>query len=1027
MLQAVLSFGLIGVLVSLGSLSPKEGAALKAAQPSVPVVMQIAYDDGTAETGRGRAMARSGYAVRFTPPLGRIQLLTAKFYILGFKNHPAPIEIHVWDTGHNDLIRPLRATPTERGWFELDLSPQNLIIGGDFYIGYLQTTAEAYPWIGLDTTNPDGRSYMVPDWLLVTSRGKPAGDIMIRAEVMLLQGGGGGQIRTTSYPDGDERNIDNSEDFAQLTFQCDVVGDFPRGDGIGIEVEFYDELSPGLTFLINLSTDEKADPEFHVRSSWNRFDVLEDISGSWQSIYWGTPSIDKNKYNIVLPWTQLFPGLNEVKVWLSVIETSQTPVPDRLPDPPNSQLLFIRPSCELHPLPDLQIAAISWSPRSPQIGQDVTFAVEVQNVGVGLAKGFEVVFTVEGAASLHQSVISLGPGDKTSLQFVNAPLPSDCGSWWVKAEVDPSHQVIESEEGNNIYRADIFVECPPPVLLIPGTSSATLAYPGGGEIMPETVGGLDEYENATVFLKGFRFTYSSDDHHVNEIGLNFRDIQFNEAQGVLSWNTELVYGDGGNWPFDDDFSWSYDYLIFAFHHDGEVARSYISEITEGGVDHRISAPALDTEAVSPVGFRFDFLGVREETVGTDDPQDHHLDKWKLIYNRERYGATYADWNSDDEYYYEIQGQIFRSPDILVIPGPDPSPSYCDGPDCITLESVNVPEGYGFATVLLQGWRFDFAPVDTDHHIKTVQVRIFDEHFDPVSRTLSWSVQVEYSDADYDDPDDNFYWQYWYSLVAFRSAELGVSEEPTKKVYLEQGGKVVRSNFTIFGGEDDDGDGLDDYWENEVIRQINPYFELDEEEGWYFHRHEHPVVNFVRVTPFTIGGRQYIIFFYVISWARDYGYGFAGRHGAHNGDTERVVMAWQVEDDRTIRLKYAYHSAHEGDGIFDESRVTSVNELDSYGGRVKLFASEHKHALYNSCGACEDALEDCCGGGTFRFPVYNVGEPDHLWIDDLTPYGFPGEAVSSDQFCGGLGDDGNCGGSILSKCELPQALYDILAR
>ncbi|MEA3313595.1 MAG: Ig-like domain-containing protein [Caldisericota bacterium] len=64
-------------------------------------------------------------------------------------------------------------------------------------------------------------------------------------------------------------------------------------------------------------------------------------------------------------------------------------------------------------------------------------------------------------------------------------------------------------------------------------------------------------------------------------------------------------------------------------------------------------------------------------------------------------------------------------------------------------------------------------------------------------------------------------------------------------------------------------------------------------------------------------------------------------------------------------------------------------------------------------------EDCSGGGVYRFPVVNVGEPPegHLLINDLTNYGFPGEKVSGiwcgDKygFRGGLGSDG-CSTSIL---------------
>jgi hypothetical protein len=60
-------------------------------------------------------------------------------------------------------------------------------------------------------------------------------------------------------------------------------------------------------------------------------------------------------------------------------------------------------------------------------------------------------------------------------------------------------------------------------------------------------------------------------------------------------------------------------------------------------------------------------------------------------------------------------------------------------------------------------------------------------------------------------------------------------------------------------------------------------------------------------------------------------------------------------------------------------------------------------------------EDCSGGGIFRFPAYNVGEPDNLLITGDLP-GFPGEPIQGrpdcyDKFCGGLRCEENCGTSI----------------
>jgi hypothetical protein len=142
--------------------------------------VELAYDDGSLETSRGMAISGAGYAVRFTPPAGGGVLLRVRIYIEGFWGGPAPIEIHVWDLEHKDLIDPLLITPTTDGWLNVDLSGYSLTPTGDFHVGYVQTQADAYPWIGFDTTTPGDRSYSVPGW----SRVLPAGsNVMIRVIV----------------------------------------------------------------------------------------------------------------------------------------------------------------------------------------------------------------------------------------------------------------------------------------------------------------------------------------------------------------------------------------------------------------------------------------------------------------------------------------------------------------------------------------------------------------------------------------------------------------------------------------------------------------------------------------------------------------------------------------------------------------------------------------------------------------------------------------------------------------------------
>lgn len=135
---------------------------------------ELAYDDGVAESWQSQDSG-SGFAVRFTNPGAAARLSGARFY-LNAASAGVPIQVHVWDAAHNDLITPFSATPPAgEGWFQVDLSAHSLTVTGDFYIGFLSTAAYQ-PDIGVDTSAPDGRSHEVP-WEAASN------DYMIRATI----------------------------------------------------------------------------------------------------------------------------------------------------------------------------------------------------------------------------------------------------------------------------------------------------------------------------------------------------------------------------------------------------------------------------------------------------------------------------------------------------------------------------------------------------------------------------------------------------------------------------------------------------------------------------------------------------------------------------------------------------------------------------------------------------------------------------------------------------------------------------
>ena len=137
--------------------------------------VELSYDSGSGSEDASWT-AGKGFAVRFSPPQVPATLVRARFYFYG----PfAPVQVRVWDADHNALSLPVTATPTQDGWFEVDLSAQHITVPGDFYVGYLHLT-DYTPTLGSDFSAPDGRSYEVDGeyWQQQTSK-----DYLIRATV----------------------------------------------------------------------------------------------------------------------------------------------------------------------------------------------------------------------------------------------------------------------------------------------------------------------------------------------------------------------------------------------------------------------------------------------------------------------------------------------------------------------------------------------------------------------------------------------------------------------------------------------------------------------------------------------------------------------------------------------------------------------------------------------------------------------------------------------------------------------------
>jgi len=210
---------------------------------------------------------------------------------------------------------------------------------------------------------------------------------------------------------------------------------------------------------------------------------------------------------------------------------------------------------------------------------------------------------------------------------------------------------------------------------------------------------------------------------------------------------------------------------------------------------------------------------------------------------------------------------------------------------------------------------------------------------------------------------------------------------------------------------------------------------------------------------------FVVVIHAFAWSRDYGrFTFFD----HNGDVEVVAMLWEIVGENRVELRLFYTSAHAGEandhsGVWHATgrtcNIGSISDLSKNtvdwesmcidgpqysNGRLRVRASEDKHAFYPSKAVCEQVTigkevgvsvgEDCGEGpmlGVSRsLRVINVGEnwPDGTGrlVDALSAVPelggvFGGESVwSGTSFCGGLGGSG-CPASIGEKLSPPPRL------
>jgi hypothetical protein len=152
---------------------------------NVFAVMELSYEGG-AEESYSCPLQNNWRAVRFVfsdfSLSGSWGLLTARFYQSAVETAHDQVELHVLiSDGSSDWPGSTPVTfTTTTGWNDIDLSGQNIIVSGDFWIAYKWLGQFQAPCIGLEFSALDGRSFF----------GAPGGwtlddtyDYMIRAVI----------------------------------------------------------------------------------------------------------------------------------------------------------------------------------------------------------------------------------------------------------------------------------------------------------------------------------------------------------------------------------------------------------------------------------------------------------------------------------------------------------------------------------------------------------------------------------------------------------------------------------------------------------------------------------------------------------------------------------------------------------------------------------------------------------------------------------------------------------------------------
>ena len=166
-----------------------------ALEPFIGYPGEIGYDDGTAENARAFYDAGNGWAVRMSLEDGAERALVTGGLFFIDEDWPVPggthFQVAVYDASGPDgapgnrIAGPIDATALRNGeWTFVDLSEMGIIVEGDFYMAFIQTSPYPdTPGLAMDENGP----YAARSWKLVGGEWSQSpfdeGNYMIRATV----------------------------------------------------------------------------------------------------------------------------------------------------------------------------------------------------------------------------------------------------------------------------------------------------------------------------------------------------------------------------------------------------------------------------------------------------------------------------------------------------------------------------------------------------------------------------------------------------------------------------------------------------------------------------------------------------------------------------------------------------------------------------------------------------------------------------------------------------------------------------